>query len=152
GGHDDDGKKPSGHDDDGKKPGDDDGGKPTKHDDERTPEQQAHDEARDAEMEADGYPQGTRAKAEETAENIEGGKAPKKDGLRDTEHTAEPRDDPKKNNNDQSPPPAQRENIKTGTADAVRGKPDPTGKLDADIKAAGDKVAADNKPSGTPKP
>jgi hypothetical protein len=152
-GHDEGGGKP-GHDEGGGKPGHDEGGGKPGHDehggkpgDERSPEQQAHDAERDAIMNEDGYVEGTRAKADETAAEVEKGGSPKKDGLRDTEANARGREDLEKLK-DPRVTPEDRQAIDRDVANRLRGKSDPTGKLDADVKAATDKVAADHAARG----
>jgi len=148
-----DGKKPG---EDGKKPGEDgkapgEDGKPPG--DKGTPEatseeQQAHDTARDSEMNADGYPEATRAQADKAAASVDEGKPPTKNELRDTEANQRGREDLEKMLKDPNLSPEERVKIQKELAAKMRGEPDPTGNLDRDLGAAGDKVAADEAASG----
>ncbi|HEX2687538.1 MAG TPA: polymorphic toxin type 46 domain-containing protein, partial [Kofleriaceae bacterium] len=115
----------------------------------RTEEQQVHDEARDSELNADGYPEGTRGKADETATKIEEGKTPSKDGLRDTEANARGKAELEKMLQDPKLTPEERARIQKELADKLKSETDPTGNLERDLKETTTKVESETKPGET---
>ncbi|HEX7839547.1 MAG TPA: polymorphic toxin type 46 domain-containing protein [Kofleriaceae bacterium] len=101
-------------------------------------------------MKGDGYPEGTRGKADDTATKIEEGKTPEKDGLRDTEVNQRGKEELEKLLKDPNLSPEERAQIQKELAEKLRAEPDPTGKLDQDLNEVKTEVQNENKPGESP--